>query len=285
MNGLVGGLFVVVTFVRVGFHLGLPSDVEQEIRRVPLETIAGLAGALIWGIYDVLRRFESVELSPVALHQVWLRMLVASVLAPILSKPFADPLKATVAFAVGAFPVKELLELVKGQARDRLKFSGSLQPAEQPTLHRLQGLSESMIERLLAEGFESAEHLATADPIKLLMRTNIEWKTILDLIDQAILLDYFPDNAELLRPCGIRGAIELATIQEDLDSEDNGARAQAQKLVLSIASVLKQDEACTRNAIRNAYEDVQVEFLWDLWGETADDDGEQTLMGPVSGGS
>ena len=47
-----------------------------------------------------------------------------------------------------------------------------------------------MLQRLQDNGFESAEHLAGDDPIKMLLKTNVEWKVILDLIDQAILFGY-----------------------------------------------------------------------------------------------
>ena len=127
-----------------------------------------------------------------------------------------------------------------------------------------------MVDRLFDEGVESVEHLATADPVKLLMRTNIEWKTILDLIDQANLFDFFGDKAELLRPFGIRGAIELASLQDDLASRNPKIQEQAERVVACIASKLQQEEATVRNVIRNAYEDVQIEFLWDLWGDTRD---------------
>jgi len=102
------------------------------------------------------------------------------------------------------------------------------------------------------------------------MRTNIEWKTILDIIDQAILVGFFGEKAEVVRPYGIRGAIELASIQEDLDSEDTKVAEEAQRLIVAMASKLEEEEAGIRNAIANSYEDVQVEFLRDLWGETAE---------------
>jgi len=103
---------------------------------------------------------------------------------------------------------------------------------------------------------------------KLLLRTNLEWKTILDIIDQAILFDYFGDKCERLREFGIRGSIELASIQDDLTNDDATVRAQCELLLASVALRLEVEEVAVRNAIRNAYEDVQVELLWDLWGDT-----------------
>jgi hypothetical protein len=266
-NALVSAAFVAMAILRSGFHMGLPIQLEQAIRGLPAETVVGLAGGFVWGIYDILVKYQAMELSPVDLHMIWLRMLIASILAPIVSKPFADSLKLAVAFAIGAFPVRQLFDFVSNQAKDRLKLGQTELPKEKSTLRKLHDLSEDMVDRLENEGFESASQLATADPIKLLLRTNIEWKTILDIIDQAILFDYFGEDKELLRPMGIRGATDLASIQDDLISEDSKVRELAEKLVGLIAGKLTQNETVIRYAIVYTYNDVQADFVWHLWGD------------------
>jgi len=195
-------------------------------------------------------------------------MLVASILAPMLSAPFTDSLKPTIAFAVGLFPTKELFDFIKGQARKQLNLTMSAQPAEAPNLYKLQGLSEGLVDRLVSEGIESASQLATADPVKLLLNTNIEWKTILDVIDEAILFGYFSDKVVELRSFGIRGVGRLASIQDGLESKDAGVRKQAEELLSSIATVVERPEAAVRNAIYNADTDYQVAFLWHLRFDT-----------------
>ena len=93
-------------------------------------------------------------------------MLVASILAPMISDAFTDSLRPLIAFAVGLFPTKEIFDFVRGQARKNLNLTTSSQPAEQANLHRLQGASETMVSRLVDEGIESAEQLASYDPFK-----------------------------------------------------------------------------------------------------------------------
>lgn len=274
VNAILSGLFFLIVLVWVKAPMRIPADLSDTVRRLPLATIAGLAGAFIWGLYDVLRRFETVDLSPEALHSIWLRMLTASIIAPMASAPFTESLRPTVAFAIGLFPTKEVLDFVKGQARKQMGMTLSAQPAEPPTLHKLQGLSEGMIDRLLSEDIESAYQLATADPVKLLLNTNVEWKTILDLIDEAILFSYFDEGISSLRFFGIRGAIELASIQERLDGDDSMVRQQAEDLINSIATALGRPVPAIRNAVRNAYEDITVDFLWNLWGDIGPEDDE-----------
>jgi hypothetical protein len=272
MNAYLGGLFIDVALTWSRLPLGLPDGFTTIVLKIPGPAICGLAGAFIWGLFDVLRRFEAVDLSPASLHSIWMRMLVASILAPMISGAFTPSLKPLIAFAVGLFPTKEIFDFVRGQARKDLNLTTSAQPAEQPNLHKLQGVSETMVSRLIDEGIESAEQLASYDPFKLLLRTNLQWKTILDIIDQAILFDYFGEKSERLREFGIRGSIELASIQEDFTDDDAAIRAQCEQLVASIACRLEVEEIAVRNAIRNAYEDVQVELLWDLWGDTDPED-------------
>jgi hypothetical protein len=47
-----------------------------------------------------------------------------------------------------------------------------------------------------------------------------------------------------------------------------------------IASTLKEPEPAIRNAIRNAAEDVQVDFLWSLWGDADSRGGEEEPDSP-----
>jgi hypothetical protein len=47
----------------------------------------------------------------------------------------------------------------------------------------LRGLSPDVIDRLRDEGIDSTMRLAYADSIRLLLKTNFEWKTILDMIE------------------------------------------------------------------------------------------------------
>jgi hypothetical protein len=144
-------------------------------------------------------------------------------------------------------------------------------------------MTDGMLGRLLNEGHESVQQLANADPFKLLLRTNLDWKTVLDLVDQAILFNYTGPNGASLRTIGIRGSIELATTEGDLRSDDDAVVAEAKKLVTVIATKLGQDEAGVRNLAKNAFEDVQVNLLWDLWGdEEVNKDQPEDESAPVS---
>jgi hypothetical protein len=42
-----------------------------------------------------------------------------------------------------------------------------------------------------------------------------------------------------------------------------------ESLVPCVAKALEKDEAAVLNMVKNAYEDVQVNFLWSLWGDAS----------------
>jgi hypothetical protein len=255
-----------VVLIWFGWPLGL-DVVEKHATLIPRECATALVGAFVWGLYDILQRYETIDLSPVSLHYLWLRMLVAPALAPLLGGALTDPLKPLLGFVIGTFPVSALQDFIKRQAKDKFNLSGAAEPTEGPTLNLLEGMTDGMLTRLLNEGYESIQQLANADPFKLLLKTNLDWKTVLDLIDQAILFDYTGPGGASLRAIGIRGSIELATAEASLRSEDQAVVAEANKLIAIIAAKLGQDEAGVRNLVKNAFEDVQVNLLWDLWGD------------------
>ena len=196
----------------------------------------------------------------------WLRLLIAPILATFVSAALKEPVSYLVALGIGAFPVKVLSDLTKREANKRLQLQAGATEGEKPRLHKLQGMSSDVINRLAEEGITSVQHMVLADPVTLLLRTSFEWKTILDFIDQAILFLYLGDKVEQLRGIGIRGAIELAEIGEKLNHPDT--RVQATKMLELVAEKIEQPPEAVRHLITTLSEDVQVDFISTLWGET-----------------
>ena len=267
-------LFLVLTaatamsLVRLGLPLGLPNEFVQLIQGIPPTAFAGVAGAFAWGMYDSFGRYRLRDLTPASLHFVWLRISITPALAFFLAEAFVEPASYLVALGVGAFPTKTLTDFLQRQAKDRLKLEGGAVQGEEPQLHNLQGLTPEVIGRLEEEGLSSVEHLANTDPFTLLLSTSYEWKTVPDFVDQAILFNYIGEKLAELRPVGIRGAIELAEIGEQLESDDPTTVSQAQKMVAIVCSKLGQEPEAVENLIKTIHDDVQVDFIWTVWGET-----------------
>ena len=261
---IVGSAALLVLEVRSGFPM-LPEEFRQRIMSLSPASTSAVAGALLWGVYDAVQRFEAVELTPPSLLYIALRLFLAPVLAPLVGAAFTDVVQSLVAFGIGAFPVKTLIDFVKGRARTQLNIGAA--ETEKPSLQLLQGMTSDLLQLVQDQGFDSVEHLAGADPVRLIFRINMPWKVILDLIDQSILVTYVGDKIARLRPLGIRGAIELATIQEDINDPDSAKQTAVGQLVAAIAKAIEVDESGVRNMIQNAYEDVQVNLIWSFWGD------------------
>jgi len=258
-----------IALQRGGISLGLPPGLDRLIASAPTTLLLSLGGAYVLSLYDMLKRYRTADLYPASLHFNWLHMIVAGFLGPLLSQAFAPAVGSVVAFGVGIFPLKDSLETAKDYAAKRLQLTAAVAAAERPTLNKLQGLTQDVIDRLEEEGIRSTEHLAYADPIKLLLRTNIPWVVIIDMTDQALLFNYLGEKTAALRSLGIRGSIEVAAIGQRLygdDPEDQRCARLAITLVAKRLAYTGDDEALT--LIRTLWEDGQVDLVWELYTHT-----------------
>jgi hypothetical protein len=245
-----------------------PEPIRAYAAKTPISVLAGLAGAYLWGMYDALNRYNVASLTGSSLYGIWLRMAIAAVLAPILTTPLKPEVAVVGAFCVGVFPVSTINDFLQSKAKSTLGFTPGAVPAEEPNLHKVQGLTATLIESLGEAGIESAEQLAYADPVRLLLRTNINWNTILDIIDQSLLFGYVDDKLSELRLLGIRGAIECAVLRDEMDEDDPKKREDANQLVVLVSAKLGQPEVAVRNLAAMLYDDSQVNLIWNLWGDT-----------------
>jgi hypothetical protein len=257
----------VTILARAGVVLpGVSDAVVQKIAAIPTTAAAGIVGGFVWGLYDSLQRAQQACLTPSALHFVWFRLLIGASLAPLVVSALAAGLQTPAAFFVAALPVADLIAYAKKVSTERLGIDPTGESPEPPTLHHLQGLTAKVIDSLAGAGVDSTEHLAHADPINVLLRTNLSWKVILDLIDQALLFNYVGDKIQLFRPSGIRGSVEFAMVGESLASGDITSQERASALVDRLAAQTAIDRALIENAIQTMTRDLQVHLVKELWG-------------------
>jgi len=269
------GLFLslaVVTLVsaamlnNANLPLGLSDSLSSFVRQMPPMAKFGFAGAYIWSLYDLVRRFRASDLTPAALHFSWLRMIAGCIVGPLASKAATEGLKPIVAFGFGLLPLQTIFEFFKEYVMKKAGVSSAQVPSAAPNLHNLQGMTEGMISRLEEEGIDSAQSLAYADPFRLFLKTDIEWLVIIDFIDQSLLFNYIDGQVSLLRPLGIRGSIELATIYEG--SIHAGKEAtDAAAAISAVRNRLGQTAEETQNLVRTVWEDDRVGLVWELLSE------------------
>lgn len=256
---------IQISLAFVGLNPFPSTTLQALIVKLPTTFFAGVSGAFIWGAYDILQRYSSLSLTPVALHLQWIRILVAAVLSGLVQFAAAAPITPLVAFGIGAFPLQSLADFVKATAKDKVALSGTAAAASPPNLSSLQGMSESTFDQLSVEGITTTQQLANADPIKLLLNTNLEWATILDLIDQAMLHTYLGDDVQKIRPAGVRGAIEFSAIYISQFGSDQVEAALGAKQQADVAAKLGQTEVAVQSLADTLRLDPKLQYLRQLW--------------------
>jgi len=279
LNIVVVTMGMAIGMIRAGISLGLPGEIEALARSAPLTLSMGFAGAYLLSLYDTLRRCRTSDLSAYSLHFTWVHMILASILAPLVCQAFTPAVGAPVAFGLGLLPIKDTVDFARESAKKKLEMSPTTQASKGPPLSLVQGLNKDVIDRLEEEGITSTVELAYYDPIKLFLKTNFQWAWVIDVMDQAILINYIGDKIEVLRPVGIRGAIEMTVL-----GEPTRAGATVQQRISNVVAIvasrlgMTQDEAL--NLGDNLYEDGQVDLLWELFKPYGEENKLEEQPGP-----
>lgn len=194
-------------------------------------------GGFIWSATNILHRLISNDLTPSVYYSAGIRILMASVIALVLSfmlgeesgpefLGFSASLSA-IAFLTGMFPERVLQYLIK-------VFQKFVNPDNFKTnhlsLYQIQGISMQHKERLEEIGIENAQNLSTASFTQLLIETPFKSRQLLDWIGQAKLLCYAEADIGKLRAIGIRSVFDffsknkspesLQQMAEDLEIKD-----------------------------------------------------------------
>jgi hypothetical protein len=188
-------------------------------------------GAYAFVAQSLVRRFFQSDLRPSAYAAAILRIVVVLLTVAALHQilGFVDlRTEAAVAFAVGLFPVIALQALHRLAATVLRVVVPQLTP-EYP-LNQLDGLNVWYEARLLEEGIEDMENLATANLIDVILHTRVPVGRLVDWVDQATLYLHL-DRVE--RGWGERRFVRQARkIQQDfaLEAAKHDARGlQADK--------------------------------------------------------
>lgn len=99
---MVIALGIMIGMIQAKVFFALPSGVDDLVRVAPITLALGFAGAHIQSLYDTLRRCRESGLSAYSLDFTRVHMVLASILAPLVSKAFAPEMGQFVAFGLGA---------------------------------------------------------------------------------------------------------------------------------------------------------------------------------------
>ena len=190
-------------------------------------------GAYVFSIQELIRRYNTFDLQPQVYSSILIRMLVSvifmfvaglaiRVTVPDLSKAGSETLDwgPVIAFIVGIFPAQGtrwLAQLANRVFSDPSGHKGL-------SLKNVQGISDYHESRLQVLGIDDVQNLATADIRKILLTTRFDTQTIVNWIDQAILLTKVGDRITRFRDANINTFSELHMRLNRLgkDSKQNG---------------------------------------------------------------
>src|SRR6266567_59278 len=214
-------------------------------------------GVYLFNLGSVVRRIYLGDLNEQvfwgAINRLWLSMGLALV---ALKSGLPANAEASVYFAIG-FLANIFLDWVLTNA---LKVLNLGKPkSEDLPLQMVKGINIWKEYRLEEEGIENVQNLATSDVTELTVRTHYNFRTLIDWIDQAILLTRLTSNqvAIFATQATAISAIELASASPKATGDSTVANALAAKLAV--------DPALMAATMDRLYEDEYVQDLWNLW--------------------
>jgi len=210
-------------------------------------------GVYLFNLGSLIRRLYLADLNEQvfwgAINRLWLSLGLGLVVA----KTFSDP---WLFFSVG-FIANIVLEWVLEKTLKLLNINKPT--AEDLPLQMVKGINIWKAYRLEEEGIENVQNLATADVTELAVRTHYSFRTLIDWIDQSLLLVRLTnDQAKALCAQATSiSAIELAAASPKATGNNSVAN--------SLATVLKIDPVLMGATMDRMYEDQCVQDLWNLW--------------------
>jgi len=166
-------------------------------------------------------------------------------------------------FSVAFFPGVAITWLRK-YMRDNLGVTG--QSTDELDLQLLQGIDIWKEDRLVEEGIESVQNLATADVFTLVAKMHYPVRTIVDWIDQSILIQRFPNLLGKIIASGLPvSAIGLVSMgASDLVASGGTGDLSTQRYAQTVGAALGIDPLIMANAMQSLVSDGTVQLLWRL---------------------
>ena len=175
----------------------------------PSYLIYAFLGSFVFNTGIMVRRIFVWDISGQMFWWAAYRVILSLGLAGVLHFT-TDKLDPHFYFLLATASVAVFDSLVRG-LRAKLFQSETAPKRNELSLQLVQGIDYWKEQRLLEEGIESVQHLATSDFVLLALYTRTPLYTIMDWVDQAIFIQRFPGKADRMADAGLPvSAIELA---------------------------------------------------------------------------
>jgi hypothetical protein len=148
---IISGVLLVWVGISVSSWLETGNLIEVSSGRLPLLCVTAVAGALMYGLTDQIRRSRALDLAPSDLYWVAFRLIVAIPTGGALSYLMNPQVAVPVAFLIGTFPTNALLTLLRRMAWKQLDPKHPTDTSESE-LQQLQGIDLRKAETFTDEG-------------------------------------------------------------------------------------------------------------------------------------
>lgn len=258
---------------------------------LPLIACAAAAGSYAFVSWDLIIRVARRNLSASDILGNTIRLAIAVPIGYAFSSLLKDEVGPFIAFAVGAFPLQSVQAALSRLTDKQLGLETQLDNISDKVT-KLSGIDQLAADRIAAADITTIPQLAYCDPIQLTMRTHLNFAYVSDIVAQALAWIYFNDNIKHLHTIGIRGAVEIKLLIEDIKyiSYSNGLNIEDGKIVLDLTNITFKatDEKITRgqlslstiksaatrlsisdlellNTMIEIAEDPYTQFLYETW--------------------
>ena len=255
--------FILSFFYIVGLTLGIsmfitalcPTIICRPITCVPImflvNPVSASVGAYVFNMGVIVRRSYMADITKnvfwASINRVVISVGMALMIYPLFQR------QPVLCFAIAFFP-KLFISLLRKQVTKVLAVTDTA--VQELDIQLVQGIDVWKEERLEEEGIESVQNLATADVLGLAVKMHYPLRTIVDWMDQAILIQRFPKVFRAMQDAGFAvSAIEFAWMGLEGDPG----------LVTHLSQQTGLDPLVLKSAMRSMSEDAIVRILWRLW--------------------
>jgi hypothetical protein len=254
---------------------------ETALGRIPPPFLMALWGAYVWSLYEILSRRKSGDLTPTELYEIASRYVTAIPVGYAFSLLVFDTVPALAAFAVSAFPLRDIRQLFRTYTLSKLDEKSQVASSADSKGYlsdTLCGVGNATIARLEELNIETYLDLAYADPVKLMIKTGAPIELVLAWIDQAMVSVYAAPHKAALASYGMPCALDMCefyarhcwdVVRGARKPWQTDAAVQALAATLSIPADFLVDQV-----LRDVFEDPHTKFLIRVWygpatGDTA----------------
>ncbi len=211
----------------------------------------GFVGAYFYILQMLVRRYFQNDLKTSAYVNSIMRIIIVMLLVWIIDLIWYEELTTQLcllAFVIGVFPYigwQILLALIKVPFKLLIP-----KLREQFPLNDLDGLNIWYESRLMEEGIEDLQNLATANLVDVMLNTRIPIERLVDWIDQAILYlhlgahtnENYKTNRDKLRLFGIRTATDLKDAFDVNNLDDTMDENKKKEHIEKLENIIKSGE-------------------------------------------